>query len=157
MAATATTMPVRRRTRVRAVPGTAVLFGPVMVAMVSSWECVVRVAGHRLRPGAEGPPKNGLNPIRDAPRPPASHRNPYASGIAETTTWWTPEQLGAVDAAIGSARAGRPTVLAIDGEPGQGKSSLLAETIRRAEGFTVLTAEGTPAAPTRPLDVLRRW
>jgi hypothetical protein len=36
--------------------------------------------------------------------------------------------------------AGRP---AIDGEPGQGKSSLLAEMIRRAQGFTVLTAEGT--------------
>ena len=58
--------------------------------------------------------------------------------------WWRPEQLDLVRVAIEGAYAGSPTLLSIEGDPGQGKSALLAETLRQATNFGQLPAYAQP-------------
>ncbi len=70
---------------------------------------------------------------------------------------WTDEQLALADESIASARAGVPAVLAIEGEPGQGKSALLREVLERASGFEVLDASGDEPTRHTAYGVLRRW
>ena len=49
--------------------------------------------------------------------------------------WWRAEQIATIDTALAAAAAGRPTLLWVEGEAGQGKSSFLAEVALRANGF----------------------
>ncbi|WP_211715164.1 LuxR family transcriptional regulator [Nocardiopsis sp. MG754419] len=70
---------------------------------------------------------------------------------------WQREQIDTIEAAITSARAGRPTVLTITGRAGRGKSAMLREVARRARGFRVLEGFGEDAHHQEPLDLLRRF
>ncbi|WP_420122803.1 LuxR C-terminal-related transcriptional regulator [Nakamurella sp.] len=54
--------------------------------------------------------------------------------------WRSAADLAA--SALPRARSGEPTTLVITGESGMGKSTLLDEVARRAQGFTVVSAEG---------------
>ena len=56
--------------------------------------------------------------------------------------WWRSEQLELLDGAVEAAASGHPMLLSIEGEPGQGKTSLLREVAERAVGFQRLLAEG---------------
>lgn len=55
-------------------------------------------------------------------------------------SWRSAAELAA--SALERARSGEPTTLVVTGESGMGKSTLLDEVARRAEGFSVLSAEG---------------
>jgi DNA-binding CsgD family transcriptional regulator len=66
---------------------------------------------------------------------------------------WEPEHLAAIDTAVTAARSGRPTVLAIEGAPGAGKSSLFREALSRAAGFVHLVAEA-PEGTSAPYSTL---
>jgi DNA-binding CsgD family transcriptional regulator len=68
---------------------------------------------------------------------------------------WDSSQIETAGAAIEAARAGRPTLIAVLGEPGMGKTSLLREIARRASGFNVLPAEGSQRGYQEPFGVLR--
>jgi DNA-binding CsgD family transcriptional regulator len=68
---------------------------------------------------------------------------------------WDSSQVETASAAIEAARAGRPTLITVLGEPGMGKTSLLGEIARRASGFNVLRAEGSHAGYQEPFGVLR--
>ena len=75
--------------------------------------------------------------------------------------WWTDDQLGTLETAIRGAVGGEPTVLWVDGDPGQGKSSLLRELVDRAKNFEpafqVLDGEGVEDAVARPRALIQRW
>ncbi len=64
--------------------------------------------------------------------------------------------LEIVDAAITSARASQGSVVVIAGEPGLGKTALLAETRRRAAGLTLMSAACSEAETSLPFGMLRR-
>lgn len=51
-------------------------------------------------------------------------------------------EQAALDDLLAGARAGSGSALVLSGEPGAGKSTLVADTIARADGFTVLRAQG---------------
>ncbi|MFC5176037.1 helix-turn-helix transcriptional regulator [Nocardioides taihuensis] len=51
-------------------------------------------------------------------------------------------EQAALDELLDRARSGSGSVLVLRGEPGAGKSALVADTVARAEGFTVLRAQG---------------
>jgi DNA-binding CsgD family transcriptional regulator len=70
--------------------------------------------------------------------------------------WWTDEQLGHVDAALSAARDGRPTVLAIVGEAGLGKTTLLSELLARAGDFDIHYLQGEYASKDTPFSGLRQ-
>lgn len=118
----------------------------------------VRLPGHAdggcdLLPG----PVVGNNRNARTIARPAALEDDGLSAMDGTLPVWTPEQIDAVDRAIASARAGRATVLLIEGESGAGRTALLRETVSRAAGFAVLTAEGIPGEGTRTLAVVRKW
>lgn len=69
---------------------------------------------------------------------------------------WDPSTLAVVDEVLGSAGSGRPTVLLVEGDPGTGKSTLLAEIVRRAPSFTALVAEAAET-DTDPYHSVRGW
>lgn len=71
--------------------------------------------------------------------------------------WWTPEQLGAIDAALRAAKAGTPTLLSIEGISGQGKTSLLAEVVRRSFGFGLLRADADVRLRSVPYGIFDQW
>ena len=77
--------------------------------------------------------------------------------MQRTSIVWPDDQVALVDESIAAARAGTPTVLAIEGEPGQGKSELLREVLERATEFEVLDAAGDESTRHDPYSVLRRW
>jgi DNA-binding CsgD family transcriptional regulator len=69
---------------------------------------------------------------------------------------WQDEQISAISAALEAARGGQPTVLAVLGKPGMGKTSLLREIAIRASGFNVLEADGQESAYHESFDLLRQ-
>jgi DNA-binding CsgD family transcriptional regulator len=69
---------------------------------------------------------------------------------------WAPGTLQRLDAVTAQARAGQPRLLVIDGDPGMGKTALLAELVSRADGFRVLRAEGRPEG-CPPFALLPQW
>jgi DNA-binding CsgD family transcriptional regulator len=71
--------------------------------------------------------------------------------------WWRSDQLTPIDNGIAAAADGRPTLLSVEGEPGQGKSSLLREVAARADGFHQLAAEGVENLLDRPYTTLLQW
>jgi predicted ATPase len=70
--------------------------------------------------------------------------------------YWTADQQRTITRALGSARGGTATVLAVEGGAGFGKSTLLAEVCGRAEGFMVSTAFGMDTLHV-PFDILAQW
>jgi DNA-binding NarL/FixJ family response regulator len=58
------------------------------------------------------------------------------------------QERTAIDRALEAARAGRGGGLVIGGEPGAGKSALLADAAERAQGMAVLAAAGAEAETT---------
>jgi DNA-binding CsgD family transcriptional regulator len=70
---------------------------------------------------------------------------------------WPGDALGLIDGAIAAARGGEPTVVALEGEAGYGKSALLRELGRRLPGFHVLRAFGEESAQDERLQLLREW
>ena len=71
--------------------------------------------------------------------------------------WWSGEQQASIEAALRAAAQGSPRMLSIEGDAGQGKTALLQELIRRADGFHVLSGEGVEETSPRSLDLLRGW
>ncbi|KHL10645.1 AAA ATPase-like protein [Mumia flava] len=71
---------------------------------------------------------------------------------------WSDEQLGALTDALERARRATPSALVVEGGPGEGKTSLMAELLERAADFRITTAEGleSDSAP-EPFDLLRAW
>ncbi|MEU7880911.1 LuxR C-terminal-related transcriptional regulator [Microbispora bryophytorum] len=69
---------------------------------------------------------------------------------------WHDDLFQQVDTCIARARSAQCCVLVVDGEPGSGKTTLLEEIAERAEGFTVLSAEGL-ADDSFPFSVLLQW
>jgi DNA-binding CsgD family transcriptional regulator len=69
---------------------------------------------------------------------------------------WEPWTLERLEAVLARARAGQPGLLVIEGEPGMGKTALLAELISRAGGFQVLRAEGRPEG-CPPFALMHQW
>ena len=67
-------------------------------------------------------------------------------------------EIAAVDALLAAARAGSGRALVVSGEPGIGKSALLALAVSRAQGggFTVLTAGGAALETGFPFGVARQ-
>jgi DNA-binding CsgD family transcriptional regulator len=61
-----------------------------------------------------------------------------------------------LDTAIASARDGQPTVLAVEGEAGYGKTTLLRDGLRRLDGFHVLRGLGEEGEGER-FGLLREW
>ncbi|ODU03669.1 MAG: hypothetical protein ABS81_13315 [Pseudonocardia sp. SCN 72-86] len=70
---------------------------------------------------------------------------------------WPSPVLTAVDRAIADARAGTPRVVAIEGEPGFGKTALIREVLGRLDGFRVLRAFGEESARDERHQVLREF
>lgn len=66
-------------------------------------------------------------------------------------------ECAAIDAALEAARGGRSACLAIQGEPGVGKSALLAYAAQQASGFQVLRAAGTPPESGLPFAALHQF
>lgn len=60
--------------------------------------------------------------------------------VDPAASWRSAADLAA--SALPRARSGEPTTVVVTGESGMGKSTLLDEVARRAEGFRVLSAEG---------------
>src|SRR2546430_3415787 len=54
------------------------------------------------------------------------------------------DELAAIDALLGQARAGQGGALVLCGEPGIGKTALLAYAVERAGDMCVLRATGVP-------------
>ena len=71
--------------------------------------------------------------------------------------WWSQKQQAALDSAVHAAAHGSPSLLTIDGDPGQGKTALLHDLVRRAEGFHVLSGEGLEETSPQSLALLRTW
>ncbi len=71
--------------------------------------------------------------------------------------WWRTDQLQVVDAAIGRARAGTPSLLWLEGDSGQGKTSLIAELAERADGFSRLSADGLVESRDQPYGLFAQW
>jgi DNA-binding CsgD family transcriptional regulator len=70
---------------------------------------------------------------------------------------WSAPTLAALDTATAAARSGGPTVLAIEGEAGFGKTTLLREAVSRLDGFTTLRAFGEEGAQDDRFQVLQEW
>ena len=70
---------------------------------------------------------------------------------------WPGNTVSVLDAAIASARAGEPTVVAIEGAAGMGKSALLRECVAGLDGFHVLRGFGEESRQNEPLQLLREW
>lgn len=71
--------------------------------------------------------------------------------------WWRQDQLDLATEAIRAAGSGVPTALSVEGDPGQGKTSMLREVELRADGFHVLRAEGIEALADVPYAVVGQW
>jgi putative protein kinase ArgK-like GTPase of G3E family len=76
--------------------------------------------------------------------------------MPETSMRWPSDDLNAVRRTLESALEGNAAVVTITGEPGTGKSSLLAEVVRMAERFHVLMADGEETAFHEPYSLLGR-
>lgn len=74
--------------------------------------------------------------------------------IDPSSSWRSAAELAA--SALPRARSGEPTTVVVTGEPGMGKSTLLDEVARRAEGFHVLSAAGL-AGDVDPYSSLVGW
>jgi AAA ATPase domain len=70
---------------------------------------------------------------------------------------WPDDALALIDGAAAAARAGEPTVVSLEGEAGDGKSTLLRELVRRLGGFHVLRAAGEESTQDERLQLLREW
>ena len=70
---------------------------------------------------------------------------------------WQQEQLRTMDAVIGSAAAGSPSVLLVEGDAGTGKSSVLDELVVHATGFTGFESGASESASGYPFGVLEQW
>jgi DNA-binding CsgD family transcriptional regulator len=70
---------------------------------------------------------------------------------------WPGPILEALDAAAATARAGGPGVLAVEGEAGFGKSTLLRAALGRLDGFSVLRAYGEESAQDDRFQLLHDW
>jgi DNA-binding CsgD family transcriptional regulator len=64
--------------------------------------------------------------------------------------------LDLVESALASARAGHGSVVVVAGEPGLGKTALIAETCRRATGLTLMRTACSEAESSLPFGMLRR-
>ena len=71
--------------------------------------------------------------------------------------WWRQDQLDGLEDAMSAAVRGRPSVLSIEGEAGQGKTALLRELLRRAPDFHVLRGEGGEETSRHQLRLLDQW
>lgn len=69
---------------------------------------------------------------------------------------WESEHLDRAACALKRAADGHPTVLAVEGEPGMGKTSFLNEVTSRADGYRVQAAEGVENDRS-PFGVLSQW
>jgi DNA-binding CsgD family transcriptional regulator len=70
---------------------------------------------------------------------------------------WGAETLTALAAALLRTRAGQPTVLLVQGEPGAGKSALLDELMSQAADFQHLRSEGFETGTATGYGVLAGW
>ncbi|WP_433502767.1 hypothetical protein ACQP04_23700 [Pseudonocardia halophobica] len=61
------------------------------------------------------------------------------------------------DTPAARARAGGPAVLAIEGEAGFGKSTLLRAAVQRLDGFSVLRGYGEESAQDDRFQLLHDW
>ncbi|GAA3610174.1 helix-turn-helix transcriptional regulator [Microlunatus ginsengisoli] len=71
--------------------------------------------------------------------------------------WWRPDQLDLVETALATSAAGVPTLLSIEGDPGQGKTSLVREVRERAAGRQLLTADGVESLVGVPYATIAHW
>ncbi|HEV7653502.1 MAG TPA: AAA family ATPase [Mycobacteriales bacterium] len=78
--------------------------------------------------------------------------------MAAGSRWWRAEQLRVLDEAIAVAGSGSPTVLAVEGDAGQGKTALLEELTAhcRDAGFQLVAGEAHESGGRSPGDLLRR-
>lgn len=70
---------------------------------------------------------------------------------------WPPDVMAVVDDSIAAARGGVPTVLAVEGGPGFGKSTLLSAVTASLDGFHVLRAYGEDGTQDETLQLLDLW
>ena len=70
---------------------------------------------------------------------------------------WPAATLDAVDAAIHDARNGERAVLAVEGDAGLGKSTLLHAAVEKLNGFPVLRAFGEQDARDDRFQLLYEW
>ena len=70
---------------------------------------------------------------------------------------WPASTMATLDGAAAAARAGTPTVLAIEGRAGFGKSTLLRAAVPRLEGFHTLRAYGEESAQDDRFQLLQEW
>lgn len=70
---------------------------------------------------------------------------------------WSPEVTSTIDDAISAAREGTPTVLAVEGAPGFGKSTLVSLVLSRLAGFHVLRAVGEEVLRAESWQLLDEW
>ena len=71
--------------------------------------------------------------------------------------WWSTDQIELIDRAIARAAAGRPNLLWVEGDSGQGKSSLLGEIGARARGFHVVRLEGVEDLLGTSYALVEQW
>lgn len=71
--------------------------------------------------------------------------------------WWPAPTIGVLDGAAAAARAGVPTVLAVEGRAGLGKSTLLRTAVARLDGFHTLHAFGEESAQDDRFQLLQEW
>ena len=69
---------------------------------------------------------------------------------------WGDGQLETLTSCLEQSRAGRPTLLIIDGHAGTGKTTLLAELTAQAEDFRLVAADGVEG-DRFPFSILTQW
>jgi len=99
----------------------------------------------------EGRSTNGRSDVSDGTAGDALTEEEAVGGAG---SWSSAADIAA--AAVQRARSGEPTTLVLTGEPGVGKSTLLDEIGRRAEGFRVLSTEGLEG-DVDPFSSLAGW
>lgn len=85
---------------------------------------------------------------------------PGSDPVADTEVGsylWDEAIRSTVIRSIERARAGRPTLLVVNGEPGVGKTALLDEVVALARGFQVHYAEGWDTTDRQAFRVLAQW
>src|SRR5690242_2571469 len=94
-------------------------------------------SGHSLRPRDDGPHLQNHQSLT-----PAGWGFPVARAGYRGLVYGRDAELAVIERLLGRARDGTSGALVILGEPGAGKSALLAAAARRAAGFRVLRASG---------------
>jgi DNA-binding CsgD family transcriptional regulator len=96
-------------------------------------------------------PRAAVSPPEDTMRTSVLNRKSDEAGLIGRRL-----ELDAVAAVVEQARAGRSSVLIVRGEPGIGKSVLLNDVARRAEGFVIARVAGVESEMELPYAALQQ-